>query len=1031
MRRLLAGILFASAFVPASASALPKALICFADPNAQLGTTIATNINPGNMYFAQVDTLDCAKNTPSVQTLKMYDGVLVFDDLQFLDRTALGNNLADYVDAGGGVVQAMFNFYNPGFGQGWDLQGRWSQGSYGCIKAANQGSGILKAQPVDANNPIVKGVATLSAQNVGTGGLAPGAMSLWDFDNGQPAIAYCKPGGHDRVDVNFYPNPSNWKGDGYVIIRNALIAVAGGLSPLRASPSPVVLPDTGTGATSAPVTVTFTNNSMAAQTATAIAIAGANAAEFGLVKQPSFPVTLAPGQSFSVDVNFSPGTMGARTAKLSVAIAGMNVPPAEVQLNGLGIGAKLSVTPSPLVVGGTQIGKTIQGTLTFANNGGGKISILDMKLAGPVFAVAAGPDLPVIIGSGGSFTVTVSFTPSMNGISRDSLVITTSDLSQPTITVPLSGYAGPPAISTDAGSVAFGAINVGAKSIQQPVLIQNTGFSDLTVTDVQLTGPNAADFILDKKTLPGKIGPQLQLPVGVTFQPTATGTRLAQLIISSDDPMAPTKTVGLFGSGTMTTLMVAPNMPLDLGTVRVGATGGSGDISITAAGNGTLRVMSVDLGGANPSAFVQTGGQAAPFNVAAGMTAKWSVACKPAGVGVLTATANVVTDVGSQMVQLKCTGISPRIAVTPNLIDFGIVAVGATSPNQLVKIENLGTDTLNLMDITIAGSDFNDFVSNDVPQMFPVALAPGKAVMFNVAFTPMNATTESARIDFTTDDPLLPSGHIEMTGTGANAGLSVTPAVLDFGTVTAGASGGPLPVTIKNSGQIPLTVNSVTVTGAGTGVFRPDRAIDKNNPVVLAPNQTFVLNITFSPINDGLIGASLNVSAAGLMTPVSIGMKGSGSVPVIKIGLPGGAMLLDFGEVTVGMSSTPLDVALLNAGKTPITIASIASGNPAFLVDSAQTTLTLPPNAQTTFSVVFKPSAEGTVKANITIKAKDLAKEFTVGAQGSGIAAPAMKGGCGLHPSAPRAGSAFAASLLSILGLLVVRARRRRYAPRA
>lgn len=1039
MRRLLAGILFASTFAYAAPSlALPKALICFADPNAQLGNTIATGINPNNMYFQQVDVLDCAKNTPSVQTLKMYEGVFVFDDLQYLDKTALGNNLADYVDAGGGVVQAMFNMYSS-FGQGWDLQGRWVQGNYNCIKAGNQMSGNLKNAPVDANNPIVKGVVSLTAQNIGTGGLAQGATSLWDYDNGNSAIAYCKVSGHDRVDVNFYPNPSNWKGDGYVIIRNALIAVAGGLSPLRASPSPVNLPDTGTGATSAAVTVTFTNTSMVAQTATGIAISGTNAGEFGIVRQPTFPVTLAPNQTFTIDVNFSPGTMGMRTAKLSAAIAGMNVPPSEVQLNGLGIGAKLVVAPNPLVVGGTQIGMTITGNLTLTNNGGGKISISDMQLGNPAFSIAAGPALPIVIGSGGSFTVSIGFKPTMNGITKDNLIITTSDLSQPTITVPVSGYAGPPSIATDAGSVAFGSINLGAKSIQQLILVQNAGFSDLTVTSVTLTGANAADFVLDKKSLPGKIGAQQSLPIGVTFQPSATGTRLAQVVITSDDMVTPTKTVGLFGTGTQTSLVVAPNMPLDLGTVRVGATGTSGDISITANGNGTLRVMSIELGGANPSAFVQTGGSSPPFNVAANMTAKWSVACKPNAIGALAATANVVTDVGSQMVSLKCTGISPKIAVTPNLIDYGIVAVGVTSPNQLVKIENLGTDTLNLMDITIAGPDFNDFNSMDLPQTFPVALAPGKSVMFNVNFTPQNATTETARIDFTTDDPLLPSGHINVTGVGATAGLSVTPAQIDFGTVQSGTTGGPLPATITNSGQIPLSINSVTVTGAGANVFRPDRVIDKNNPVVLAPKQSFVLNMTFTPIADGLIGASLNVSAMGLQTPVSIGLKGTGAVPSIKLGVPGGAKILDFGDVTVGMTSSAIEVGLLNSGKSAITLGAITSDNPAFAIDLSKTAMMLSPNGQTTFSVTFKPVVAGSVKGNLSIKVKDgFAAIATLGMQGNGIAAPEMpKGGCAVAPSSAmgygsRGGSSVAlASLFSLASLLLVRARRRRLAPRA
>ena len=138
MRSFSVGINAALLVVALAAPALaaPKILICYADQNGNAATQIAQNINMGNT-FAVVDTLDCAKNTPSLQQLKMYDGVLVWDVLMFSDKMGLGNNLADYVDAGGGVVQAMFSFYTS-FGQSWQLQGRWAQGNYPCLVGGSQ-----------------------------------------------------------------------------------------------------------------------------------------------------------------------------------------------------------------------------------------------------------------------------------------------------------------------------------------------------------------------------------------------------------------------------------------------------------------------------------------------------------------------------------------------------------------------------------------------------------------------------------------------------------------------------------------------------------------------------------------------------------------------------------------------------------------------------------------------------------------------------------------------------------------------------
>src|ERR1700690_2271386 len=85
MKRTIAGIAAAVWVVGAAAApahAAPKILLCYADANVQLAQTIATNLNQNNV-FASVDLLDCSKSTPTLDQLKMYDGVFLWDDLQY------------------------------------------------------------------------------------------------------------------------------------------------------------------------------------------------------------------------------------------------------------------------------------------------------------------------------------------------------------------------------------------------------------------------------------------------------------------------------------------------------------------------------------------------------------------------------------------------------------------------------------------------------------------------------------------------------------------------------------------------------------------------------------------------------------------------------------------------------------------------------------------------------------------------------------------------------------------------------------
>src|SRR5262249_14663094 len=106
----LALITLSLALLPLAALANPKVLICGADSSGGAGPDLQNKLTQSGK-FAVVDLLDCGKNTPTLATLKMYEGVVLFDDAKFVDATTLGTNLADYVDAGGGVVQMMFNMY--------------------------------------------------------------------------------------------------------------------------------------------------------------------------------------------------------------------------------------------------------------------------------------------------------------------------------------------------------------------------------------------------------------------------------------------------------------------------------------------------------------------------------------------------------------------------------------------------------------------------------------------------------------------------------------------------------------------------------------------------------------------------------------------------------------------------------------------------------------------------------------------------------------------------------------------------------
>jgi hypothetical protein len=103
-----------------------------------------------------VDYFDAMYATPTLAQLEPYDCVISWPNYQYADATTLGNNLADYVDGGGGVVLPEFNFYN-----GWAMGGRIMTPGYSPWPMTNSGGYTQQNLGwYDPTHPVMDGVTT-------------------------------------------------------------------------------------------------------------------------------------------------------------------------------------------------------------------------------------------------------------------------------------------------------------------------------------------------------------------------------------------------------------------------------------------------------------------------------------------------------------------------------------------------------------------------------------------------------------------------------------------------------------------------------------------------------------------------------------------------------------------------------------------------------------------------------------------------------------------------------------------------------
>ena len=219
-------------------------LIVYADPKppTQLQSEIQAEPN-----VVAVDLFDATVGTPTLGQLQQYEIVVPFSNSPFLDGDTLGNNLADYVDGGGIVVQHGFSHLGPG--EPYGINGRWVSGNYNPYDySENFAFNPFTLGTFDGGHPLMAGVTSLNSdfQNIVTP--AAGATEVAATNLATSLVAF-RPvsGGHTTVGVTAYVGAdATQSGDWGKVIVNA----GNWLGNCQGSPTPT--PTTTATATATP-----------------------------------------------------------------------------------------------------------------------------------------------------------------------------------------------------------------------------------------------------------------------------------------------------------------------------------------------------------------------------------------------------------------------------------------------------------------------------------------------------------------------------------------------------------------------------------------------------------------------------------------------------------------------------------------------------------------------------------------------------------------------------------------------------------
>jgi hypothetical protein len=308
----------------------------------------------------------------------------------------------------------------------------------------------------------------------------------------------------------------------------------------------------------------------------------------------------------------------------------------------------LAANPATVNLGNVNVGSNSSQTLTLTNTASSSITISKVATTGTGFS-ASGIAVPLSLAPGKQASVKVSFAATSMGIATGSMAVT-SNASNPTLPVALSGVGMQPQISAVPASVSFGVVAVGVSNTQT-LTIRDSGNADLILSQAAVSGTG---FSIGGPTLPATVTPGHSVAFTVRFSPAVTGSAAGTISIGSNAPHSPL-IVPVSGSGLAKSLQLSANPSiLAFGSVTQGTSSSKLPVTLTNTGNSSVSVSNLTSTGS----YFSVSGLATPVTLAPGQTAGFNVSFAPTTTGAFSGNVSLASTAINSPLSIPLSGTS-------------------------------------------------------------------------------------------------------------------------------------------------------------------------------------------------------------------------------------------------------------------------------------------------------------------------------------------------------------------------------------
>jgi hypothetical protein len=549
----------------------------------------------------------------------------------------------------------------------------------------------------------------------------------------------------------------------------------------------------------------------------------------------------------------------------------------------------------------------------------------------------------------------------------------------------IASFSFPPCTSNPVVTLApnglyFGAVSVGTSSAPESVTLTNQQSVPLNVTNVAASGAyTETDNCVSSSPIPAGG----TCSISITFRPATSGTLTGQVTVTDDAPGS-FQVVNMTGIGSAPAVTLAPTS-LKFAGVLIGMSSGPKGVKLTNSGAGPLIISSIAASGG----YSETDNCVSSSPLVGGASCNITVTFSPTVTGNLTGAITIYDNgVNGAPHRIPVSGSGlVTIAVSPVSLVFPLTTVGNTSAAQFVTVTNNAATAQNIL--WAAGGDFAAVPGGVTP--CGSALNAASACTLSVTFSPttngLNGVVKGALAVRDTASGILYNPQSVNLGGTASGGpatnpLTFSPASLNFGNVAIGATKSGT-AQIMNATTSSITLSSLTASG-DYGVT-PSGAAPCTNGLVLAARAKCGFTVSLTSTSGGSIVGSVtavdNASSGPTVQTFNLAATAFWPITLSPVGL-------NFGAVTVGTTSAPLQVTVTNYTTGPVTLNSFVASGDYTTVSLGATPCTpgmiLSASGKCTFGVTFSPTVAGTITGAATVSHSAPNSPQVVSLSGSG-----------------------------------------------